>query len=456
MLKKLSKTNDIFGLEIGSSVSKGNLFDLIQYSKQEGSEYWSGESYKIGNTPQQGINWIGDFPELHGVIIKSKPESYGGDGWQDDKQNLFRYSFKANKGKINREEKANRSLIGQRDHGYPVLLFLDVDNEYEFNGAFYVSETGEESVLLDRMEGKAFKKPWTGKERLTDGYNAIYYGAPGTGKSWTIDKLVSENGGPVFRTVFHPDMQNSDFVGTLKPVIMDDHIGYAFSPGPFAKAYVEAVQNPGLMTWLVIEELNRAPAAAVFGELFLLLDREADGSGEYDADCPSEEFGKWLAAQTGDHSGKLRLPSNLSIVCTMNSADLGVYPLDTAFRRRWRQHYIPLDYDEGPEAELVIPLNTGSVTLTWLDFVKELNGLLSANEIAEDRLIGPWFVKAGEFDEAGRIPEKLLVYLWDDLLRSHGRDVVFRNNLITTYGDLLRLRNDGVSFLSAAFEDRLG
>ena len=456
MLIKLSKTNDLFGLEVGQKVAKGNLFDLIQYSKQDGSEHWSGQSYRIGNTPQQGINWVGEFPDLHGVIIKSKSKWYDGDGWQDAKHNLFRYSFKAVKGQINREEKANKSLISQPDHGYPILLFLDTDGEYEFNGAFSISEVGEKSVLLNRMEGKAFRTPWTDRKRLQGGYNAIYYGAPGTGKSWTIDQLVKVSKSPTFRTVFHPDMQNSDFVGTLKPVIVEDHVSYAFSPGPFGKAYVAAIKNPRQMTWLVIEELNRAPAAAVFGELFLLLDRNDDGSGVYDVDCPSEEFGKWIAAQTGDLSGKLRLPSNLSIVCTMNSADLGVYPLDTAFRRRWRQHYIPLDYEDGPNTNLAVVLNSGSITLTWLEFVKRLNALLSENGIAEDRLIGPWFVKPGEFHEKGLIPEKLLVYLWDDLLRSHGRDIIFRDGHINTYGTLLRFRNESKPFLSVNLEGRLG
>lgn len=451
-MKKLSKVPDLFRLEIGDSVSKGNLFDLIQYSKQENSEYWSGKAYSIGNTPQQGINWIGEFPDLHGVIIKSKSEDYGNDGWQDEKRNLFSYSFKARNGKVNKQEKANRCLIDQSAHGYPVLLFVDVGGEWEYNGAFEVKSTDDTSVLLDRVEGKAFKLARTEAVRLTGGSNVIYYGAPGTGKSWKIDSIVEEKGGSVFRTVFHPDVQNSDFIGTLKPVIKADHVGYAFSPGPFAKAYVDAVNNPERMTWLIIEELNRAPAAAVFGELFLLLDRDETGNGIYDVDCPSEEFGKWLVSMTGDHTGKLRLPSNLSILCTMNSADLGVYPLDTAFRRRWYQCYVALDYDIGPDKEITINLSNGQARLKWLDFIKALNTLLSDHSIPEDRLIGPWFIKPSEFDDNGKVPEKLLIYLWDDLLRAHGRNIVFRSALISTYGELLRLMDTGKPVFSTELE----
>ena len=118
-------------------------------------------------------------------------------------------------------------------------------------------------------------------------------------------------------------MQNSDFFGTLKPVTDDEgSISYAFSPGPFSKAIAHAYANPAEAVWLVVEELNRAPAAAVFGDLFLLLDRDENGAGEYDVDCPSEEAARWYKQKAGIENGKLRLPSNFWIVATMNSACL--------------------------------------------------------------------------------------------------------------------------------------
>ena len=290
--------------------------------------------------------------------------------------------------------------------------------------------------------------------RLTGGNNTIYYGAPGTGKSHTVDN--QSKGDTVIRTVFHPDIQNSDFVGTLKPVRENGDITYRFSPGPFSVALVNAMNNPGQKVWLVIEELNRAPAAAVFGDLFLLLDRDKDGTGEYDVNCPSEEFARWFEEHTGDTSGKIRLPSNLWIAATMNSADQGVYPLDTAFRRRWIQNYLPIDYNAGPDGNIHVILSDGSeISPEWRIFIKALNTYLT-NElsIAEDRLVGAWFIKATELGGDGALPGKVLIYLWDDLLRHHGREAVF-NEKIKSYGDLSHLVTEREPVFSDGFLARL-
>lgn len=280
------------------------------------------------------------------------------------------------------------------------------------------------------------KKPPVDPKRKKGGFNRIYYGAPGTGKSHRINKKVGMD--KKFRTVFHPDIQNSDFLGTLKPVTTETgDISYCFSPGAFAKAYVYAINHPQEKVWLIIEELNRAPAAAVFGDLFLLLDRDENGKGVYDVDCPSEEAAEWIADKTGDLSGTLELPSNLAIVATMNSADQGVYPLDTAFRRRWKQTYIKLAYDETHETPLEIAGADGTVfSISWADFVKTINThLIDELAIAEDRLMGQWFVKKNEIKNS-RVPGKVLLYLWDDLLRNLDRSKVFNTEKCRTYGEL--------------------
>lgn len=289
-------------------------------------------------------------------------------------------------------------------------------------------------------------------ERVKGGENLVYYGAPGTGKSFTISKKIEKLDAREVKTVFHPDVQNSDFIGTLKPVVDDGEIGYRFSPGPFLKAYVEAWNNPGEPVWFVIEELNRAPASAVFGELFLLLDRAENGGGEYSVDYPSTECQAWIqsniAASISDRPDKLKLPSNLTIACTLNSADQGVYPLDTAFRRRWTQHYVPLDYTGGPDKEVTFIDQDGtSRTVHWRIFVKELNDLMERHGIREDRLLGPWFAAAHEFSEDGRIPGKVLVYLWDDLFRNHDKALVF-SHAGTSYGGLVGAIDAGKCVLS--------
>lgn len=298
-----------------------------------------------------------------------------------------------------------------------------------------------ETAIESAMSSPPAAENTTSLPRLKGGENRIFYGAPGTGKSYAVDQIVTTaHPKCTIRTVFHPETQNSDFVGSLKPVALEGtDITYRFSPGPFSIALMAAYNDPGKFYWLIIEELNRAPAAAVFGELFLLLDRDVDGSGQYDVSYPSEEFGSWWEAGTGDKSGKFRLPSNLSIFATMNSADQGVFPLDTAFRRRWSQQYIAIDYKQSPEGEIEFSATANEkIKAEWRDFVRNLNSFLIdeiGTGISEDRLVGPWFLSKSEL--GGQLPGKLMIYLWDDLLRHHGRDILFRSE-IKTYGELAR------------------
>lgn len=295
--------------------------------------------------------------------------------------------------------------------------------------------------------------------RIHGAENVIYYGAPGTGKTHEINDILKKSGAKFERTVFHPDMQNSDFVGALKPVMKNDAVTYAFSPGPFAKVLKKAWENPGEKVYLVIEELNRAPAAAVFGELFLLLDRKGDGSSVYPASFPNPEFEKWLPNTNGQEPGKITLPSNMWILATMNSADQGVYPLDSAFRRRWKQEYVPLDYSIAPNTPIRIIRGDGSVGQTnWPDFVEKLNNFLISDklDIQEDRLIGPRFLSENELKEEKTIPGKLLIYLWDDLLRHNGRNEVFNTRSVKTYGAISEAVKANRQILSKDLLDHLG
>ena len=269
------------------------------------------------------------------------------------------------------------------------------------------------------------------------GRNIIFYGAPGTGKSYRVDGLAGNIN--VTRTVFHPDTQNSDFFGCLKPGMDGTTVKYAFSPGPFCKALRASLLDKENHHFLIIEEINRAPAAAVFGELFQLLDRRDDvdgaGNSSYEVDFPNEESRKWMSSDGGPVIEKLYLPSNLTLLATMNSSDQGVYPLDTAFRRRWEQEYVPLYAKKGPKGNLNLVGKSDELwSVPWRSFVKCLNDwLLKKYNVAEDRLLGLWFVKNGELGES--IPAKILLYLWDDLLRHEDRGHLF-SRTISTYGEI--------------------
>lgn len=321
---------------------------------------------------------------------------------------------------------------------------------------------GELSIALS--ESNRFEELMntaSSKNIVKGGENVIFYGAPGTGKSYTVNKNIKAANKVPIRTVFHPDLQNSDFFGCLKPKMIGTDVTYEFSEGPFMEALVEAYKAPSEPVYLVIEELNRAAAAAVFGDLFLLLDREDDGESEYGVSFPSTESKDWFNSKTGLNLSELRVPPNLFIYATMNSADQGVYPIDTAFRRRWRQEYLPLQYKKGTDGLVsYVDADEKRHELTWVKFVELLNTHLTSSpklDISEDRLLGQWFVKKKELD-GNSIPEKVLLYLWDDLLRHEDRAHVFHSGAdgtVKTYGGLVTEKQEARRFLSDSFLKRL-
>lgn len=154
---ELIRPQDIFSLSPGDVVSKRNLFDLIQFSKIQGSKHWGGDDFQIGNTPQQGINWMGQLPHCHAILIKTKAGSYAGDGWKDAGRTSFRYSFKAKEGIVSYAERANAVLIAQPEHQYPILLFSEKNTGWTFEGIFKVSEIDDKSVQLIRGLASEYK-----------------------------------------------------------------------------------------------------------------------------------------------------------------------------------------------------------------------------------------------------------------------------------------------------------
>jgi len=293
--------------------------------------------------------------------------------------------------------------------------------------------------------------------------NIIYYGAPGTGKSYSIDKVVVDDF--TIRTVFHTDTQNSDFIGCLKPVIENDEITYKFRSGPFTDAVVNALIDPVNHYWLVIEEINRAPAAAVFGEIFQLLDRDMNGNSKYQIDIGDPDMladiNKRLKDSDISSIDKLYIPGNLSVLATMNSSDQAVMPMDTAFKRRWQFRYIPLDFDHDyASGTLPIPDGSGSVIdVTWKEFAIGINTTLSENGIPEDRHLGPFFLSEEEMSVHGGdrkeiLTGKLFMYLWDDVLRHGYRETIFSPE-IKTYGQLNKMFNEDKDVFSKGFRGLL-
>ena len=176
----------------------------------------------------------------------------------------------------------------------------------------------------------------------------IFFGTPGSGKSHKVNELIK--GKKFHRTTFHPDSDYASFVGCYKPTMKDGEISYSFSPQVFTEAYVDAWKNPEEEVYLVIEEINRGNCAQIFGDLFQLLDRNSDGYSDYrikaDSDLRDYLYSQLGKGNEGIKNGELCLPPNLRIFATMNTSDQSLFPMDSAFKRRWDWEYIPVDYNE--------------------------------------------------------------------------------------------------------------
>lgn len=266
----------------------------------------------------------------------------------------------------------------------------------------------------------------------------IFYGAPGTGKSNTIKRTVDDQGKICFRTTFHPDSDYSTFVGCYKPTMKrstitkdgvttrEEKIVYRFEPQAFTNAYVQAWKSKEDV-YLVIEEINRGNCAQIFGDLFQLLDRK-NGESEYpiNADTALADYLQVALADSNRDdipvevkSGmKLKLPSNLYIWATMNTSDQSLFPIDSAFKRRWDWTYIPIkQHDEGYRIKI------DTVTYDWWGFLEKINQVIGDTTSSEDKKLGYFFVKAeGKEIGADKFVSKVLFYLWNDVFKNYGFD----------------------------------
>lgn len=264
----------------------------------------------------------------------------------------------------------------------------------------------------------------------------IYYGAPGTGKSFAVANLRGVKSSPseqIFRTTFHPEYSYSDFIGQLLPTVNNKEITYEFHPGVFTKALKQAYKDTSKNVYLIIEEMSRGNTSAIFGDLFQLLDRTDKNVSRYPIrnDVIAKEI-----QQIDDETDLIVLPANLNIIATVNTNDQNVFSMDTAFKRRFDWQYIPTSpvlketgeiFDEdNVEIELVVNDSENIIT-NWHTFYMTLNLYITDRKhglgLNEDKQIGQFFIQfnknMSKNDVNNKFQNKLLQYLWEDIESSH-------------------------------------
>lgn len=366
------------------------------------------------------------------------------------------------------------------------------------------------------------KNPTVTNKGANLSHQEIYYGAPGTGKSYKIKQYLDNNDKEadkekrVFRTTFHPEMDYASFVGAYKPTMDEmENIVYEFVPQVFMNAYVKAweeyssnKQDPNPV-YLIIEEINRGNCAAIFGDLFQLLDRGDDGKSQFPI-VPNKDIANYLEkfdkekflekiseytkekdkaktacqnATKAEHyddakkdlkffikktlenytpncpelvNGKLCLPPNLYIWATMNTSDQSLFLMDSAFKRRWDWEYVPINYEDS-DSDFRIEIGKG---YSWLDFLKAINEKIYAVTKSADKQMGNFFVKPapGETEISSTVfINKVMFYLWNEVFKeefetenNHFRDAK-DNDKEFTFEDLFPEKNKGDKLLEGFF-----
>ena len=274
------------------------------------------------------------------------------------------------------------------------------------------------------------------------GINKIFYGVPGCGKSYHIQHEILDKGNyaseNIIRTTFYQDYSNTDFVGQILPKIVKgtngekDTVEYIFNPGPFTLALIRAISNPNEKVALIVEEINRGNAPAIFGDMFQLLDRDDNSISEYGITNVGvldylNSFDFDVEGEKKRYTfGEIKIPGNMDIFATMNTSDQNVYTLDTAFTRRWSKERMPNGFNGNEIKDMLVP---GMHKYTWEEFVgsinKQIQDKLDDLQVNEDKQVGAFFVKKSDLlpkdassddkEKAKSFAYKVLEYLWDDV-----------------------------------------
>ena len=392
----------------------------------------------------------------------------------------------------------------KNEYYFPILNKIKLKDDYwnsdawenfqkEIFGEYYMpieKNNPKPSSSENKEDENIYKKSQIQKtEDIKTGFNRLYYGVPGCGKSHYIEHHLNDIVGIKdddiikIRTVFHPDYSNSDFVGQVMPINENNDLKYKPIPGPFTKALKKALDNKTKKIVLIIEEINRGNASAIFGDIFQLLDRNEEKKESKEVKFSidnnfinqySELKGNGNLKNFINENKGITLPDNLYIIGTMNTSDQNVYTLDTAFKRRWEMKYYSNTFSEMDEIrDMIVPNSNG---VRWETFVQKINKAITdkGNQIlqGEDKQLGKYFIdekcliekndELQSMEDDDRISycndrnkfekfrDKVLVYLFDDVTKyNHGS--LFLDN-INCIDDLMN-KNKLEEIIKVSFND---
>lgn len=321
------------------------------------------------------------------------------------------------KNKNNDKTKANCIREAYRNKKLYNITIGDIDN------GKYLIENNKESIknLLKDIKKLELKLKL---EKINK--NTIYFGAPGTGKSYKIkeienlsNEIHSENN--ILRTTFHEAYSYSDFLGQYKPRMNGKDIEYSYCEGIFLKALIRALKNKEDYIFLIIEEINRGNCAEIFGDVFQLLDRNENGESIYGIST-SEDIKEFLKKNEIENIEKIKIPENLYILATMNTSDQSLYPFDSAFKRRWEMEYIKIDYNHQKIKDIKIMYKSGKEG-DYNKCLQALNKIIIEETGSEDKQMGQFFIKTDNNNiDYEDIKSKILQYLFFDVFK-HRREI---------------------------------
>ena len=452
-LEKVLESNNGISIDNTELIEKLETQELIKISEVVFRQYYKNFLDNIDIIPLTNSNPQKDFvPEKRAIPplrINRYPSTYA--KHRSKEEELVYYYLFFDKGSVNNKWLDNEILNTPTDshHGFVSMRFLHhIGLNKHWKGIF--KDITIENAIDELTDNNSDENCYTTLInilkriqinctnygpffRFDKGVNELYYGVPGSGKSHQINLDYAKDESCVERVLFHPEYTYSDFIGQILPKIDDnDRITYEFTPGPFTLILKKALRNPHKRFYLIIEELNRGNAPAIFGDIFQLLDRKT--KTEEDAPEGTSEFfitnshianEIYFEKQLREYGTKIKIPSNLSIIASMNTSDQNVFTLDTAFQRRWDMKLIKNEFDDDCDFKGYEICGTG---VSWEKFHEVINSaILDENKLklsSEDKRLGTHFIKKDDLNDVEKFSQKVLKYLWDDAFK-FSRDDIF-------------------------------